>query len=65
MRKLLLFGCVALLAGYLAAVNPAWLPGWARSAAAAAALPFRLAALSARAADAQCACRSGACAPRA
>lgn len=52
-RKLLIFVSAALLVGYLAAANPEWLPGWARSAAKAVALPFRLAALSAREADAE------------
>jgi murein DD-endopeptidase MepM/ murein hydrolase activator NlpD len=50
-RKLLIVACVLLAAGYLAAANPAWLPDGVRSAAAAVALPFRLAAMSAREAD--------------
>lgn len=52
-RKLLIIASAALLVGYLAAAQPAWLPGWARSAGRAVALPFRLAALSAREADAE------------
>ncbi|HLL76899.1 MAG TPA: M23 family metallopeptidase [Pyrinomonadaceae bacterium] len=53
MRKFLIFASVVLLVAYLATKNPAWLPGWARSAASAVALPFRLAALSAKEADAE------------
>jgi peptidoglycan LD-endopeptidase LytH len=52
-RKLLIVACVLLSAGYLAATNSAWLPDGVRSAAAVVALPFRLAAMSAREADAE------------
>jgi len=52
-RKLLIVAGVVLLVGYLTATNPAWLPDWARSAASSVALPFRLAALAAKEADAE------------
>jgi peptidoglycan LD-endopeptidase LytH len=50
-RKLLIVLCAVALVGYLAFENPAWVPGWARTAARAVALPFRLAALGAREPD--------------
>ena len=53
MRKFLIVASVALLIAYLAARNPAWLPEGVRSAASAVALPFRLAALGAKEADAE------------
>ena len=52
-RKLLTVACAVLLTGYLAATNPAWMPDAFRSAASAVSLPFRLATLSAKEADAE------------
>ena len=53
MRKLLIVGCFVLIVGYLAAANPAWLPEPVRAAVAVVSLPFKLAALSAKEADAE------------